>query len=128
MSSQEKQISQHGRSIQHCKVCGEHVQSTDKSTTRRSVLFSLHVLTKDFTRITYCEHNGYICSTEICRVMALCRSVNCDSQEGKQSCIAIASPTVTMIKTRICASLGLRMKFKTLFMSDEEKHAHRPSF
>ena len=29
-----------------------------------------------------------------------------------------------MIKTRICASLGLHMKFKTLFMSDEEKHAH----
>ena len=25
--------------------------------------------------------------------------------------------------TRICASLGLRMKLKTLFMSDEEKHA-----
>ena len=25
-------------------------------------------------------------------------------------------------ETRICASLGLRMKFKTLFMSDEEKH------
>ena len=28
--------------------------------------------------------------------------------------------------TRICASLGLRMKFQTLFMSDEEKT--RPSF
>ena len=26
--------------------------------------------------------------------------------------------------TRICASLGLRMKFKTLFMSDKEKHSH----
>ena len=26
--------------------------------------------------------------------------------------------------TRICASLGLRMKFITLFMSDEEKHGH----
>ena len=26
--------------------------------------------------------------------------------------------------TRICASLGFRMKFKTLFMSDEEKHDH----
>ena len=26
--------------------------------------------------------------------------------------------------TRMCASLGLPMKFKTLFMSDEEKHGH----
>ena len=26
--------------------------------------------------------------------------------------------------TRICASLGLRMKFKTLFMSGEEKFGH----
>ena len=26
--------------------------------------------------------------------------------------------------TRICASLGLRMKFKTLFMSGEEKHGN----
>ena len=25
---------------------------------------------------------------------------------------------------RLCASLGLRMKFKTLFMSDKEKHSH----
>ena len=27
-------------------------------------------------------------------------------------------------KTRIWASLGSRMKFKTLFMSNEEKHCH----
>ena len=27
--------------------------------------------------------------------------------------------------TRICASLGLRMKCKTLFMSEEEKHGHQ---
>ena len=27
-------------------------------------------------------------------------------------------------RTRICASLGSRMKFKTLFMSGEEKHGH----
>ena len=27
-------------------------------------------------------------------------------------------------QTRICASLGLHMKFKTLFMSDEEKYGH----
>ena len=26
--------------------------------------------------------------------------------------------------TRICASLGLRMKCKTLFMSSDEKHSH----
>ena len=28
------------------------------------------------------------------------------------------------LTTRICARLGLRMKFKTLFMSDEEKNGH----
>ena len=28
------------------------------------------------------------------------------------------------MKTRICASLGLRMKFKTLFMSNEEERGH----
>ena len=27
-------------------------------------------------------------------------------------------------ETRICANLGLCMKLKTLFMSDEEKHGH----
>ena len=27
-------------------------------------------------------------------------------------------------RTKTCASLGLRMKFKTLFMSGEEKHGH----
>ena len=27
--------------------------------------------------------------------------------------------------TRICASFGLRTKFKTLFMSDKEKHGHQ---
>ena len=27
-------------------------------------------------------------------------------------------------ETRICASFRLRMKFETLFMSDEEKHGH----
>ena len=26
--------------------------------------------------------------------------------------------------TRVCTSSGLLMKFKTLFMSDEEKHGH----
>ena len=28
------------------------------------------------------------------------------------------------MKTKKCASLGLRMKFKTLFMRGEEKHGH----
>ena len=31
---------------------------------------------------------------------------------------------ISTVLTRICASLGLRMKLKTLFMSDEEKHSH----
>ena len=32
------------------------------------------------------------------------------------------------ITTRISTSLELRMKFKTLFMSDEEKHGHNFNF
>ena len=33
-----------------------------------------------------------------------------------------------LIKTRICNSLGMRMKFKAPFMSGEEKHGHRFDF
>ena len=35
-----------------------------------------------------------------------------------------ASDAVPVRRTNIFASFGLRMKFKTLFMSDEEKHGH----
>ena len=35
-----------------------------------------------------------------------------------------ASDAVPVRRTKIFASFGLRMKFKTLFMSDEEKHVH----
>ena len=34
--------------------------------------------------------------------------------------VACAQFRTCNIKTRICASLGLRMKFKTLFMSDHD--------
>ena len=33
-------------------------------------------------------------------------------------------PHLSGLETRMCNSLGLRMKFKTLFMSDEEKLGH----
>ena len=38
--------------------------------------------------------------------------------------ILVLAKSRTSCTKRICASLGLRMKLKTLFMSDDKKHGH----
>ena len=45
-------------------------------------------------------------------------------QGWQESCCFDANRAMSARWIRICASLGLRMKLKTLFMSDKEKHGH----
>ena len=55
----------------------------------------------------------------------MAKSLKCKSLNYKQNTflsIKCHGICLTEWPTRICASLGLRVKFKTLFMRDEEKH------
>ena len=43
---------------------------------------------------------------------------------GTEPVIPSSSSDVSFTLVRVCASLGLRIKFKTNFISDEEKHSY----